>query len=287
MTMVDHPTQSLFYENSPIKSINLPLRIKCHLNNASGLGCHFHWHEQIEFYFVTDGGLKLNVAGEEHRLMAGDIGFIGWGHPHRGSEFNDKTKHYIVQIDVKNIPLLKDYVEFLTPTKSFHSILKQDKDLIQSFESIIQEETTKSQGYELLVMANIMVIFTHILRNYRRHPVQNPILHDHKSLNHVHKILHFINENYQSKINLDDMAKSLGLSKSYMCRIFKKHTNQTIIQHLNEQKCHYAASLIYDGHDLLTVSEMVGFEDYNYFSRTFNKIMGKRPTTFLCISDES
>ena len=76
-----------FYENIDL-NIVFPVRIQKHYNDSTGIGCEFHWHEAIEIYYVKSGGLKLNSRGNMARINAGDIGLVGWGHPHRGCDYN-------------------------------------------------------------------------------------------------------------------------------------------------------------------------------------------------------
>lgn len=252
---------------------------------ADQSGCQFHWHEQLEFYYVYQGGLSLICNGEQDWLSPGDIGFVNWCQPHRGYRFLDDTKYYVIKIDFS---LLKDcfseafnvpYTAILIQGASLlPTFIQQDHILAQYFITLIEELSHKKMGYEMAVKSMVQLIITHILRLST-----TPITIDSKSgieqdtLHHIHHILHYISENYTNYITLDELAISLGLSKAYMCRIFKKHTQHTILTYINELKCSHAASLILNGMPLLDVCEEVGFKDYNYFSRLFKKIYNQSP----------
>ena len=76
----------------------LPISIRLHKNGAESGGCEFHWHEQLELYYVRAGGVSLLSGGQQSWLYPGDVGFVNWCEPHRGSQFLDGTQHYIIQI---------------------------------------------------------------------------------------------------------------------------------------------------------------------------------------------
>lgn len=268
-----------FYENIILNSA-LPVQIHKHYNDSSGTGCAFHWHEAIEIYYVRSGGLDLNCRGTVEHLVRGDIGLVGWGQPHRGLGFENNTLHYILQIDLSKSVHLSKYEQLQMPDMLFKTSVRKDIYLANLLDSIISEYDKKDIGFELNVIAGFYNFFAHIMRKYMPPKNTASLAKNLQSLKHVHEILKQLNKNYKQISSLEELAKKLGLSKEYMCRIFKKHTGNTIFAHLNEQRCHYAASLILEGRPLSEVSELAGFNDYNYFSRIFKRIMNASPSEY-------
>ena len=83
---------------------------------------------------------------------------------------------------------------------------------------------------------------------------------------------------YSTCNQLDALAAQAGISKNYMCRIFKEHTGCTIIHYINQLRCYKAMSLIADGVSVTQAALQVGYSDYNYFSRVFKQIVGFSPS---------
>jgi len=100
------------------------------------------------------------------------------------------------------------------------------------------------------------------------------------SLELTQKILFFIAVHYKEKLTLKQIADEMGLSESYMCRIFKKHIGFTILDYRNEIRCERAAVFISNGVSVNEAGYLVGFEDYNYFSRMFRRKRGISPVGF-------
>ena len=265
------------YENLKIGIANLPVSFSLRENGPQYKGCPFHWHEAIEIYYVIEGSLSLNTNGSFYRLNAGDIGVVGWGMPHRGLDFAENTKHYIIQVDTKEIPQLAAYPELQIPKPLANIKISGNKAAQKLLNSIITSLARDDKESRLEALAALFKFIVLIVRLDSSSHQSNPEINL-SSLSHIHSILKYINLHLTEKIALDSLAKELGLSKSYMCRLFKRHTKQTIIQHINEQKCNFASTLISSGISLQEASIQSGFSDYNYFSRVFKKSVGKRPS---------
>lgn len=274
-------TKTIQYEVIQTLNKNFPFKLVLHENNTASTGCQFHWHEQIEFYYVLKGGVSLICNGKQDLLLPGDIGFINYNHPHRSTSFLEDTQHYIIQVDL-SLLCTEPYTSLITqPSHPISPFIKNDIILNSIFDSIIKEYLNKNIGYELEVRALMLKLFSRILRMnpHTKSSIGEPNTNTH-SLQHIHNILHYISLNYTTYISLHDISHELGLSIPYMCRLFKKNTNLTILSYINELKCNHAASLIIDGVPLSDVYSEVGYSDYNYFSRLFKKYFEVSPSAY-------
>lgn len=94
-------------------------------------------------------------------------------------------------------------------------------------------------------------------------------------------IKQYIHSNLTDKIFLPELAKNVGYSPNYCAALFKKHTGYSIIEYLVNERIEEAKKLISENIlSLQQIAETVGFEDYNYFSRTFKKTSGYSPTDY-------
>ena len=85
----------------------------------------------------------------------------------------------------------------------------------------------------------------------------------------------------QSKINLDNIAFDLGISKSTLIRSFKKEFNSTPYDYLLKQKINYAKYLL-ETTDLRIneIAEKVCIIDEHHFSLMFKKLTGVSPANY-------
>ncbi len=98
---------------------------------------------------------------------------------------------------------------------------------------------------------------------------------------HVVRAITQIYTAFKEPLTVDQMANTLGISKSYFCMMFKKHTGKTFTQFLNTVRVEESKRLLNDDSlTLMDVAIAVGFNNQNYFSMTFKKITGSSPKAF-------
>ncbi|MDT3843226.1 MAG: response regulator [Bacillota bacterium] len=89
-----------------------------------------------------------------------------------------------------------------------------------------------------------------------------------------------LKENYAEDISLEEMARRLGISQSYLSRTFKKEIGENLIDYLTRIRTDAAAELIKKGMRTADVAAAVGIPDPKYFSRVFKKVKGMSPSVY-------
>lgn len=97
----------------------------------------------------------------------------------------------------------------------------------------------------------------------------------------VEHIRQYINKNYSESITLASLADAYHVDASYLSRTFSKKYGETITAFLTRVRMERAVELMKDQEKKLeTISFLVGYDDYNYFSRVFRKKMGISPSEY-------
>ena len=97
----------------------------------------------------------------------------------------------------------------------------------------------------------------------------------------IYKITRYIQKNYRQKIELQDIAEHLHMTKSYLCRFFKKETGETIINYTNRVRINNSKLLLADTKvPLAEVALLCGFEDQSYFTKVFRGLVGVTPRKY-------
>lgn len=97
----------------------------------------------------------------------------------------------------------------------------------------------------------------------------------------LESIMLFLNENYQSQIQLSDAASLISMSESSLTRFLKKWTGKAFIDNLNDIRIANAVNRLIDTQD--SVSEICykcGFNNISNFNRIFKKKKGDTPTEY-------
>lgn len=97
----------------------------------------------------------------------------------------------------------------------------------------------------------------------------------------IYECQKYIEEHYESNILITDIAREIGASASYLSRIFKENTGQTIIYTLNSKKLEKAKEYMKNTDmKIYEIAERLGFENATYFSHFFKKYEGVSPKDY-------
>ena len=98
---------------------------------------------------------------------------------------------------------------------------------------------------------------------------------------YVRKIARHLLENIELEISMNDLADKLYLSKNYIGELFKQETGTSIAEFVNKAKVNRAAVLLLET-DLkwYEIALKLGFNNIEYFTKIFKKIMGVTPQNY-------
>jgi two-component system response regulator YesN len=97
----------------------------------------------------------------------------------------------------------------------------------------------------------------------------------------IKKAVQYIDDNYDIKITLEDIAGYVGISKYYFSVLFKKEKDITFSSYLNSVRIEKAKQLLKNPQTTINdVVYEVGFNDPQYFSKTFKKYVGMTVTEY-------
>lgn len=104
---------------------------------------------------------------------------------------------------------------------------------------------------------------------------------------YVLNAIKFIQFNYSHDISIDDVAKSVGVSRSHLYRVFMTNVGKSPIDYLTEYRINEACKLLRAGSlSIAEVAISVGFFDQFYFSRVFKRAKGVPPSRYAAQQQE-
>ncbi len=91
----------------------------------------------------------------------------------------------------------------------------------------------------------------------------------------------YIQQNYPRSFSLEELSATIGVSKSYLSRIFKIGTGISLWDYLHRFRVQKAKDLLLLTDESITeIAAAIGYEDTSYFSRVFSDIAGCSPRAF-------
>ncbi len=92
------------------------------------------------------------------------------------------------------------------------------------------------------------------------------------------KVFEYIEQNYQEKIQVNDVAQFLNITETTLTRLIKKRTGKTFVDFLNDYRIGFASRWLTETNQ--TVAEIAvncGFYNISNFNRIFRKFKGCTP----------
>lgn len=250
----------------------------------------WHWHPEIEITYVQKGTMCYKVNHMVYHLKEGDIVFNNSGALHSGTMENQKDCAYIpVTFDSRLIygffqsTVNSKYVDPVIQDSMLPAIcIDQSEPWHKPFREyllrIIDLDEKKPDFYEL----DITICLQSMWRLLLEHITYEPQASRENSLEYdrIKKILSYIEENYQNKITLNDIAGHIHLCESECTRLFKRHMNTTLFAFLQEYRIKRSLEFLQDDQPVSAVADKAGFSDPNYYSKVFAKIKGCSPREY-------
>ena len=255
--------------------------------NAPSTGVFsLHWHHCMELIAVQSGWLEIEVDRKAWRIEAGDICVINPSQLHCCAVFEPNTTLYclIINMDLFRSRYL-DAVEerYISPLTEnlvlFPNRISGNEELNALICRCCDVFSARKEAYPLqlksLLFGILHLLFTQSGGAQRNEQVQSSSL----ARERVNKILQFVEDHYSERIKLDDLVQILHINKYYICKIFQQYIGKTFLDYVNLVRIQKAVDMIVSTNDSITaIAFATGFQDINYFSRMFKRVMGISPT---------
>jgi AraC-like DNA-binding protein len=247
----------------------------------------WHWHDEIQFSYVTKGSIHFSIDSESFILQEGQGIFINSGCMHSMKPVERPDSTYVC-IDAGK-RLFAAYKGGLIEQKYINSFVKPaiflDRDsgwqehILDKLQIIFSLYTAKPFAFEIDICAELIAIWSILVKN---NPVKEAGEYDlSKDYDKIKTILTYIHNHYAETISLEDIAKTVFLSRNECCRFFKKKTDCTIFEHLIEHRIQKSIEFLSSGNmPIGEIASKTGFSTASYFAKSFRKYVGCTPNEF-------
>lgn len=97
----------------------------------------------------------------------------------------------------------------------------------------------------------------------------------------VRRVIEFIEDRFREGTPLAVAARTAGVSRSHLCRIFKRVTGVSLKRFLTRRRIQTAKALLRDrAMSIHQVACRVGFRDASHFDRVFRRWEGQTPSRY-------
>ncbi|MDO5423815.1 MAG: response regulator [Eubacteriales bacterium] len=96
----------------------------------------------------------------------------------------------------------------------------------------------------------------------------------------IRVLLDYIHAHYTQDIGLTELAGLVNMSPANLSIFFKEQVGMSYIKYLTKIRIDRAKELLRSGERASEIGEMVGYNDYRYFSQVFKKLEHMTPTEY-------
>lgn len=91
----------------------------------------------------------------------------------------------------------------------------------------------------------------------------------------------YIRSNFMNEISMNEIARSVGYSEPYFCKMFKQQFGQSFTSYLMEYRVNEAKKFLEQPNVIVKeVGARVGYPDSNYFTKVFKRLVGINPSEY-------
>ena len=234
-----------------------------------------HWHEELEFIYVTEGDMDYFANGKSIPLKKGDMIMINSGRLHYACA-NQPTecRYYCVLLHPSLVVSNKKlYEKYITPliagSQPDYFLFDSEDEISRLILDIYHAKTGSSPSYELDVINLFQTLWIQLYRRLLPSLYIDEEERDEELLIQ-RQMVSFIYENYSSVISLEEIAASGKVCRSKCCQIFKKYMGQSPMNFVNSYRLECSQQLL--ERTSLSVTDIClacGFNHQSYFTKQF------------------
>ena len=239
----------------------LPILIFAHKFTTDDFRTHFkQTNKQIEITAITEGKITIICNGKEETAQKGDI----LCRFNRASDVDCNALHThhttCFAVDIKEGDTALSMPSIIRSPENFSSCL-------HIIDKIIQESLKSPQNHLKLSGLFIQLIGEVDIACNPSQTQNSP-----GEQRYVDRAKKYIYEHITEPIAQNDIANHLGITPEYLCFIFKRCENRSVIRFINEIKLTHVKSLMENNNlSLKQASMQYGFSDPNYVSKLYKK----------------
>ena len=252
----------------------------------------WHYHNNYEISFITEGSGKRIVADSIEEFQPGDLAFIGRNLPHVWLTDRESRMLSSRTLEMVFLQFTPDVLspQLLALPEFGH--VKRALDLSERGIQIVGH--TLNEVSEIMLQLPYLKGFDRMLHFLRlmdiigKSETNIPLASKeylrlrfttgNKRIAALHE---FLMNNYREEIDLKRLANLVNMAEGSLCRYFKLNMGITLFEYLNKIKIEFACKLLMDQNlSILDVCIDSGFSNTSHFNKQFKRTTGVPPSEY-------
>jgi AraC-like DNA-binding protein/quercetin dioxygenase-like cupin family protein len=244
----------------------------------------WHYHPEYELTYILKGNGYRVVGNSHEQFSEGDLVLLGSNLPHTWcGKLDDSAPSEALVIQFS-----KDFIEpflKLNESRSIKKLLELSHRGIccQTNQLLVDQIYTLTTTSGLDSVLSLLSILDQLSKGISR-PLTTENYHGiitKQFESRVNKVCTHLQQHFHEAITLKQVSDLVFMSESNFCKFFKKATNTTFSDYLNDLRINEACHLLlYSEENISKIAHDCGFESLSYFNRVFLRKKGLSPSRF-------
>lgn len=252
----------MFYEKEADERYHFLLARRTVSENDEHYLSPAHFHDSLEFLFVTDGEVLATVNGEEKKVSGGEILFVDSCDIH--------TLSFICCTAYSLVFSRSFCGQFCEGKMTLPTHPVCDKTRFESIASSLSSFYDSGKEKNKLFCESLIAYLLGELSECNEYV---PRLHD-KPREAIIGVIDYFNNNYQNDLTLSGVAAEFGYASSYFSALFNRFIRMSFNDYLNYVRYCKALELLRErrGMKITDAAMRCGFGSMNTFYRTKSRV---------------
>lgn len=233
-----------------------------------------HSHDYLEIFIVLNGSGKLCIDNTVYKLTKNSIAFINADTPHTEiSDKDDRLEYLFFAVD--NLKINEYPLNHFVPPSSCPVITYDNSALQANIYEIVNQINSKSLAFSTIIKNYLILILIDVAQNIY---IDGINADENQQYNIIKK---YIDENYTSKITLDELAQKCFVSRWHLTRMFKQSSGYSPFQYITNKRLEAAKDLLRKtDYSITKIAYEIGFDSPSYFTQVFKKSFNISPKNY-------
>lgn len=245
-----------------------------------------HWHDSIEIIFVLKGKLDMVNETSKYEVSKNEIDIINCDEAHSMVAIEDNTEILIIHINPNFFEKFFNNIrDVFLYTNTSYSGSQEDENcyILRKLLSVIAYEIIKKRdNYEHYIKETLVELLYHLVNNFHQLIyIKDNLKENEEQFERYDRILRYIHNNYNNKINLEDIAEKEFLSSNYLSHGIKDNMGYNFHDYINLTRIEESIKLLLNTDKTVSeISEELGFSHIRYFNKHFKKYYKYTPLQY-------
>ncbi len=243
-----------------------------------------HWHEEMEILYPLNGTADIIVENKKYNLPKKNVTVIESCKIHSTCSYDEPSMFLSIHISKERLQNYQPDI-ILCQIQCIPEDISQEQfpeyyKICELLAELTRLYISDAAAFRLEAEGLILQVTARLIRFFSINGMPQLTASSQMTIERIRNVIRYVEEHFQENISLQDAAAFLGISREYLCRIFKKNMGISFLQYLNEIRLSKVyTDLQYTSLPISEIMEKNGFTNQKLFNKLFKKMYGCTPSS--------